>query len=129
MRYMAKEASQMGFAVAVLGGGDATIFRRVSQRKKHLSWGQLMEFSCGQDAEPASPGQERCSLQRWTAKLGVSVSKTFCHWALTLGGVRFPREKKGVHSPFTSVRQTRAHQEETRRMLGRSLAHMMKIPL
>lgn len=45
MRDMAKEANQMPFAVAVLGGGDATIFGRVLQRKKHLSWDQLMEYT------------------------------------------------------------------------------------
>ena len=33
MRYMAEEASQMSFAVAVLWGGSATILRRVLQAK------------------------------------------------------------------------------------------------
>lgn len=73
--------------------------QKSSTREKHLSWDQLMEYSRSQDAESASPGQGRCSLQRWTAKLGVSFWKTFRHWALTLGGGRFHREKNGVILP------------------------------
>lgn len=71
MRYMTTGASQMRFAVAVPWGGDATMLEEFYQ-EKHLFWDQLMNYSCGQDAKSANPGQERCSLQRWAAKLGVS---------------------------------------------------------